>query len=783
MAARATNPFTVLARSWFGLALLVWLLLALPGVILFALRVFNRDQALNTWLKEHFRLTYGLAVPSWVGLLLLLLPLAIILLYFLKLKRKPLQVPSTFLWRKSIEDLHVNSLFQWLRENVLLLLQLLVVLFLIYASLDFRYESNPKESKHFIVMIDNSASMSATDVEPSRLEWAKQEALKIIDAADDGDLGMVIVFNSSAEIVQSYTDEHDLLRRAIRDIEQSQRPTRIDEALSLADSLANPTRSIDEPGAQPEGAEPGKKSTGEEQGISAVVHLFSDGRFPDVPESKFSLGNLNLHYHVAGEPGAENVDNVGLITLSAKRDDDDPGHVSVLAVIQNYRSKEASVRVELTVQVAGKPDDVYEKPALSAPPEAEGSEPGKDKPGKDKPGKNKDGSIGPRETGKATFELTGLDDQTQAVLHAKLLDNHDQFPLDDEAWLVIGPVRKARVLLVGTGNKFLDAFFNEKVNGKFATFTRLTPAELDDPDKYRKPACENAAYDLVIFDRCGPKREEDMPSANTFFIGYPPPPWKPSTADVEKYEIRVEKVEYPHIKGWINNHPLLRYVTALYEIGISDAFKMPKLPRHTPRLMESDREMAVLLTLNRLSFTDLVLTFPIITDEGEMNTNWPRHGSFLIFLRNVLHTLGHVHEAVGEETVQPGQGVVLRPDVAVEEVKVIGPEHKTYVLKSPPSRTGAKRPQRRADFAFSQTDRVGVYQVEWEGAVQRSFAVNLLDPEESNLEPRTTLQIGDEQIDTGQIRTQLRDLWKPLVLLAVGFLLLEWYIYNRRIYI
>ena len=41
---------------------------------------------------------------------LLLVPLLLILLYFLKLKRKPLQVPSTFLWRRVIEDLHVNSL-------------------------------------------------------------------------------------------------------------------------------------------------------------------------------------------------------------------------------------------------------------------------------------------------------------------------------------------------------------------------------------------------------------------------------------------------------------------------------------------------------------------------------------------------------------------------------------------------------------------------------------------------------------------------------------------------
>ena len=63
----------------------------------------------------------------WQWTILAAVPPAIMLLYFLKLKRRPVEVPSTYLWHKSIEDLHVNSIWQRLRRNLLLLLQLLVI--------------------------------------------------------------------------------------------------------------------------------------------------------------------------------------------------------------------------------------------------------------------------------------------------------------------------------------------------------------------------------------------------------------------------------------------------------------------------------------------------------------------------------------------------------------------------------------------------------------------------------------------------------------------------------
>jgi hypothetical protein len=58
---------------------------------------------------------------------------ALLVLYFLKLRRREMPVSSTFLWKKAIQDLQVNSPFQRLRRNLLLLLQLLLLALLLLS--------------------------------------------------------------------------------------------------------------------------------------------------------------------------------------------------------------------------------------------------------------------------------------------------------------------------------------------------------------------------------------------------------------------------------------------------------------------------------------------------------------------------------------------------------------------------------------------------------------------------------------------------------------------------
>src|SRR5262245_14544563 len=575
-------------RFWFPIAIAVLFLLSLPALVAFTADLVGYGGQMNGWLEGKVGLTHHTALPTGAAVILFLAPLVLLLLYFLKLKRKPQAVPSTFLWKKSIEDLHVNRLLQWLRKNILLLLQLLVLLAAIYAVLAPRIHGTEASGRHYILMIDNSASMSATDVKPSRLEWAKAEALREIDAATDADFGMVIVFNSTAEIRQSYIGNRAVLRKAVEDIQPTNNPTHVDDALALAASLANPLFSTEDAAVRPENVEPGKERTyAAAEGFQADIHLYSDGRFADVPN--FALANLQMTFHSpssaeSAEPQvAGHADNVGIVRFDAVRDETDPTKLQAFVRVMNFRNTPVKAGVDLDVYSSGKAvQDVRHRDMplaarLYQPPVPD--DPSPSNTGKDVPGE----SV-------AKFDLTGIDENADITLHVKLTGVKDALPLDDEAWLVLGIVRKARILIVTAGNPLLEYFFDSRSTRQVADVVTITPDQLKDSKSYLEPA-RDGKYDLVIFDRCTPGRDEDMPRSNTCFIGAPPPPWHQGGADDG---FRVETIQFPAIRGWSDVDPVMRGLRGWHEVEIAEAYRYPSLPPKTPRLVEGEQDLLLI---------------------------------------------------------------------------------------------------------------------------------------------------------------------------------------------
>jgi hypothetical protein len=747
-------------RTLFPIAVVLLVLFALPGIVVFAADLAGYGGYINQELEKILGVSHRVAIAIPAAIVLFLVPPLIILLYFLRLKRKPVPVPSTFLWKKSIEDLHVNRLMQWLRRNVLLLLQLLAILVLIYGVLGPRLHGAVLGGKHYILVLDNSASMAATDVEPDRLAWAKAEALKEIDAATDADVGMVIAFSDTAEIRQSYTTNRAALKRAVEAVRPTQRPTRLDEALSLAASLANPNRSTENEAAAPPNPEPGKERTyvGVE-GLQADVHLYSDGKFPLVPD--FALANLNLIYHVPPASEADGIsNNLAVLRLDAERDPDDPTIVLVHAVIKNYRNKDADVRPRLEVLeggtklVAAYDDDQARKDRRRAPLPAKAEVP-------------------------LTFTVGDVPENADVVLHLKIDGAADALPLDDEAWVVLGVIRKARVLVVGPPNPRLRDFLDAPSTRKLADIAYHSPQVLRpdaDPKDYLTPARE-AKYDLVVFDRCAPASPDQMPMANTLFIGHPPPPFTLAAGPKAGGANVAVPVSGPSVRGWQGRHPVMRNLQALDEVDVAEAFRLPELPPRTLRLIEGSENLVLLAAIPRQAFTDLVLAFPLITLDDRWNTNWPLKVSFPLFLRNVLIHLGNVRDAGTEEATRPGQVKHLRLG-GTPDARVSPPDGPSYKLER------GSRP----DFAVAGTDRLGVYTVRWDepggkGTQTRRFAVNLFDPLESDLAPVSQVTVGNTTVTAGEPRKQPRDLWKIPVLAGLVVLVLEWWIYNRRVQI
>src|SRR5262245_26393402 len=97
---------------------------------------------------------------------------AVLVLYILKLRRRPVAVPFSRIWERILRDKEATSLFSQLKRLLSLLLQLALLTLLLLALGDPRTAANLVEGRNVVVLIDASASMKAVDVSPSRLEAA-----------------------------------------------------------------------------------------------------------------------------------------------------------------------------------------------------------------------------------------------------------------------------------------------------------------------------------------------------------------------------------------------------------------------------------------------------------------------------------------------------------------------------------------------------------------------------------------------------------------------------------
>jgi len=155
--------------------------------------------------------------PAALWFLALIIP--VLLLYLLKRRRQDRIVPSTLLWKQVLDDTQAYTPFQRLRSNLLLLLQILIIVLLTALLAQPYFAGASKQSRKWILIIDRSASMQATDEKPGRFEAAKAKLRETMNSIPPVDEVMLVAVASEASILQNFTFSHDEIKRKMAELE------------------------------------------------------------------------------------------------------------------------------------------------------------------------------------------------------------------------------------------------------------------------------------------------------------------------------------------------------------------------------------------------------------------------------------------------------------------------------------------------------------------------------------------------------------------------------------
>ncbi|PYN07172.1 MAG: hypothetical protein DME02_13010, partial [Candidatus Rokuibacteriota bacterium] len=212
----------------------------------------------------------------------------LVLLYFLKVRRREHRVSSLMLWGAELRDREASAFFQRLQRDPLLILQLLALVALAVALARPIVTVTGEGARKVVVVLDTSASMKARDVSPSRFEAARADALSFVRRLGEGAEIMVIESGVQPHVTAALGRDRDRALSAIHAARARDLPQRLPEALRTARALV--------------GADP-----------RAEIHVFTDGAFTlgEAPETS----DPRIRWVGVGRRGY----NVGIVSLAIRK--------------------------------------------------------------------------------------------------------------------------------------------------------------------------------------------------------------------------------------------------------------------------------------------------------------------------------------------------------------------------------------------------------------------------------------------------------------------------------
>ncbi len=340
-------------------------------------------------------MTFPFLAP--LAFLLALLALPIIVLYMLKMRRRTQEVSSVLLWRRLLRDREANAPWQRLRRNLLLILQLLLLAALVFALARPFLDVPAVARGAVIVLLDASASMSATDVAPTRFAAAQAQVRELAQGLSADGLLTVILVGRQPEVLSSATRDTAVVVAAVDVAKPQEGPVDWEAAFALAAGAARGSAAAD-----------------------TTIVILSDG---GLPEGLAALPG-QVRYVPIGSTEAAGAENLGIDSFSLRATATGP---QLFVRVTNFGTQPQ--RAIVTVTSGG---DLIVSEAIDVAPDRSASVSLEDLP--DVP---------------AAYEarLTAADTEGGAP---------DAFALDDTAWAVYQPAAAGRTLVLTPGNLFLE---------------------------------------------------------------------------------------------------------------------------------------------------------------------------------------------------------------------------------------------------------------------------------------------------------------------------------------
>jgi von Willebrand factor type A domain/Aerotolerance regulator N-terminal len=272
----------------------------------------------------------SLANPS--ALLWAALAVPIIVFYILKIRLRRIPVSTILFWRQIFEEKKPRSLWQRLRHLISLLVQLIILLLLVGALAEPFFTGELNQARRVVLVVDNSASMNATDVQPTRLHKALEEARRIIAGLRHRDEMAIVVAGTQPRVVCGLTGHQRSLRDALDTITGTDGPTVLKEAITLAKQL------VDESNAE---------------GGQTRVLVISDGCV--VPADLVIEKEGNKIPLIDGDrvqlvAVGQRTGNVGISRLQVRRSPLDPTGYEILIEVVNQSDDPVECRLTLTLE-------------------------------------------------------------------------------------------------------------------------------------------------------------------------------------------------------------------------------------------------------------------------------------------------------------------------------------------------------------------------------------------------------------------------------------------------